>query len=77
MFWTAMSCQLCCTSERLESACAATGQQSWKPSSASLPGCSTTALQQAEPWVQALMCWQLAGQAVLIRQVPGREQRDT
>lgn len=73
MFWTTTSFQLCCAPECLGSACASTGQQS--PSCPFLPGCSTTALQQLRVW--AFMCWQLAGQAVITRKVPGKGQRVT
>lgn len=72
VFWTAVSCQLCYALECLGSARAATGQQG--PCCPFLLGYSTTALQQAEPRVWALMCWHVAGQAVITRKVPGQEQ---
>lgn len=50
------------------------------PSHALLAGCSPTAPQEAEPRQagpghgqdpEAVMCWQLAGEAVMVRQAPG------
>lgn len=85
MFWTTLSYQLSTIHLNIcpRSAWVPTGWQA--PSNPFLAGCSPTVPQEAEPRQAGpgqgqdpgvVMCWQLAEEAVVIRQVPGSDTRN-